>query len=179
MYCQCWRENPHCQETMDPAVGTVPFTPLTTLFVSDQFRCSASPSPTLPSGIACTHAQRSSCNRLLPIIVVTVHYSDTGNIFQVFWSCWSKSVVQYHHQLSKSINVILQYKFFAWFRLSIGFSKACCRHSHEPGYTEPIYLTRGRSGRDNDNKEIIVYVHMIMDRFNLMKMIAVTILIIT
>jgi hypothetical protein len=38
---------------------------------------------------------------------------------------------------SESINII-HHKIWAWFRLSIGFSKVYCHHSREPGYVESI-----------------------------------------
>jgi hypothetical protein len=49
---------------------------------------------------------------------------------------WSKPIVQYSHQLSKSINIILQ--ICAWFWLCNGFSQSNCHYSRKPGYTEPI-----------------------------------------
>ncbi len=69
-------------------------------------------------------------NQLLSVINVIVHYSDTGNVLQVFRPCkevtfsWKPvPVAQYHFQLSKSINIILQCKFCVWFRLNIGFQR--------------------------------------------------------
>ncbi len=50
-------------------------------------------------------------------------------------------VVQYHHQLSKSINIILHNKNCTWSQLSIGFSKAYGHYSPEIKYTEPISPT--------------------------------------
>jgi hypothetical protein len=55
-------------------------------------------------------------NRLLPINHVVEHYSDTGNVFQVFWSFNWEPVHQKPIRASsnKSINII-KYKIFTWF----------------------------------------------------------------
>ncbi len=57
-------------------------------------------------------------NQLFLIIVVIVHFPNTGNVFQVFWS-------RNQHQHSESINII-HCKICNWFRLSIGLLKAYC-----------------------------------------------------
>jgi hypothetical protein len=79
-------------------------------------------------------------NWLCLIIVVIVHLTNTGTVFQVFWS-------RNQHQQRKSIKII-HHKICAWFWLSIGFLKSYCHHCRKSGCTEPISLTWGRSGRD-------------------------------
>ncbi len=63
-------------------------------------------------------------NQLCLIIIIIVHYPNNRNVFQVFWSC-----NQCQH--SKSMNIIhVHHKICAWFRLSIGFSKAIATILH-------------------------------------------------
>ncbi len=64
-----------------------------------------------------------------------VHYSDSGNVCQVFWSCPS---VTRNTSSSKSIN-LLQYRICAWFRFSIGFSKAYCNACCEARIYDTIF----------------------------------------
>ncbi len=95
------------------------------------------------NSVICIFFVQLFSNRLLPIIFVVVHYSDTRNVFQIFRSSnWKYiPVVRYYHHLGKSINSIVNYRICAWFRLRIGFSKAYCHYSHRPGYMEPVSPT--------------------------------------
>ncbi len=56
---------------------------------------------------------------------IIVQYSDPENVFQVLWSC---SEVTITCNLG-SININTSTRLASYFRLSIGFSKAYCRHS--------------------------------------------------
>jgi hypothetical protein len=82
-------------------------------------------------------------NQLLPIIHVILHYSATGNAFQVFWSCSSVTITT---STTKSINILL-YKISAWFRFSIGFQRLIAMIISKPGYGSS-FSELGRGGRD-------------------------------
>ncbi len=55
---------------------------------------------------------------------IIVHYHDTGNVFQVFWSRWGNPLSM---TICKSINIST---WLSNFRLSIWFLKAYCHHRH-------------------------------------------------
>ncbi len=80
--------------------------------------------------------------QLLPIICVIVHYSATGNVFQVFQSCKQQPS-------SKSIN-IMQVQDCAWFWFSIGFLTACYNDNHELRISGTNFSKLGWEGQDSN-----------------------------